>query len=69
VIQLSRSDPGRALREQVRGSALPEAERSSLISLQRRLEAGLFREHAADRSLYQAWLDLHRRLESVAAPS
>jgi len=69
VIELSRSDPGRELREQVRGSALPEAERSSLISLQRRLEAGLFREHAADRSLYEAWLELHRRLESVAAPS
>jgi hypothetical protein len=69
VIELSRSDPGRTLREQVRVSALPEAERSSLISLQRRLEAGLFREHAADRSLYQAWLDLHRRLESVAVPS
>jgi len=69
VIELSRSDPGSELREQVRGSALPEAERSSLISLQRRLEAGLFREHAAERSLYEAWLDLHRRLESVAAPS
>jgi hypothetical protein len=69
VIELSRSDPGRELREQVRGSALPEAERSSLISLQRRLEAGLFREHAADRSLYEAWLDLHRRLESVATAS
>jgi hypothetical protein len=69
VIELSRSDPGRTLREQVRVSALPEAERSSLISLQRRLEAGLFREHAADRVLYQAWLDLHRRLESVAVPS
>jgi hypothetical protein len=69
VIELSRSDPGREFREQVRGSALPEAERSALISLQRRLEAGLFREHAADRSLYQAWRDLHRRLEAVAAPS
>ena len=69
VIELSRSDPGRELREQVRGSALPEAERSSLISLQRRLEAGLFREHAADRVLYQAWLDLHRRLEFVVVPS
>jgi len=69
VIELSRSDPGSELREQVRGSALPEAERSSLISLQHRLEAGLFREHAAERSLYEAWLDLHRRLESVAAPS
>jgi hypothetical protein len=69
VIELSRSDPGRTLREQVRVSALPEAERSSLISLQRQLEAGLFREHAADRVLYQAWLDLHRRLESVAVPS
>jgi len=69
VIELSRSDPGRALREQVQRSALPEAERSALISLQRRLEAGLFRENSADRSLYQAWLDLHRRLDSVAAPS
>jgi hypothetical protein len=69
VIELSRSDPGRELREQVRGSALPEAERSSLISLQQRLEAGLVREHAAERSLYEAWLDLHRRLESVAASS
>jgi hypothetical protein len=69
VIELSRSDPGRALREQVRCSGLPEAERSSLVALQRRLEAGLFREHAADRSLYQAWRDLHRRLEAVAAPS
>ena len=66
VIELSRSDPGRTLREQVRRSGLPEAERSSLIALQERLEAGLFREHEADRSLYQAWLDLHRRLEAVA---
>ena len=69
VIELSRSDPGRALREQVRRSELPEAERSSLVALQKRLEAGLFREHAADRSLYEAWLDLHRRLETVAAAS
>ncbi len=69
VIALSRSDPGRELREKVRGSALPEAERNALISLQRRLEAGLFREHRADRSLYQAWLELHRRLENVAAPA
>ena len=29
--------------------------------------AGEIREHAADRTLYQAWLDLHRRVESVAA--
>ena len=69
VIQLSRSDPGRALREQVRCSELPEAERSSLVALQRRLEAGLFRENKADRSLYRAWRDLYRRLETVAAPS
>ena len=69
VIELSRSDPGREFREQVRGSALPEAERSALISLQRRLEAGLFRENKADRSLYQAWLELHGRLENVAAPA
>jgi hypothetical protein len=69
VIELSRSDPGRALREQVRRSELPEAERSSLVALQKRLEAGLFREHAADRSLYEAWLDLHQRLEAVAAAS
>jgi hypothetical protein len=69
VIQLSRSDPGRALREQVRCSGLPEAERSSLVALQRRLEAGLFRENKADRSLYRAWRDLYRRLEMVAAPS
>jgi len=69
VIELSRSDPGRALREQVRRSELPEAERSALVALQQRLEAGLFREHAADRSLYEAWLDLHRRLETVAAAS
>jgi hypothetical protein len=69
VIELSRSDPGRVLREQVRLSELPEAERTSLVALQERLEAGVFREHAADRSLYQAWLDLHRRLEAVAAPS
>jgi hypothetical protein len=69
VIELSRSDPGREFREQVRGSALPEAERSALISLQRRLEAGLFRENNADRSLYQAWLELHGRLENVAAPA
>ncbi len=69
VIELSRSDPGRALREQVRRSELPEAERSSLIALQRRLEAGIFRERAADRSLYRAWLDLHRRLEAVVATS
>ena len=69
VIELSRSDPGCTLRDQVRDSALPQAERSSLISLQRRLEAGLFREHVADRSLYEAWLELHRRLESAAVPS
>jgi hypothetical protein len=69
VIELSRSDPGRALREQVQSSALPEAERSALIALQRRLEAGLFRENKADHSLYQDWLDLHQRLDSVAAPS
>ena len=69
VIELSRSDPGRALREQVRRSELPEAERSSLVALQERLEAGLFREHAADRSLYEAWLDLHQRLEAVAVAS
>jgi hypothetical protein len=69
VIELSRSDPGRVLRERVRDSALPEAERSSLVALQRRLEAGLFRDQDADRSLYEAWLALHRRLESVAAAS
>ena len=69
VIELSRSDPGRALREQVRCSGLPEAERSSLVALQRRLEAGLFRENKADRSLYRAWRDLYRRLETVAVPS
>jgi hypothetical protein len=68
VIELSRSDAGRALRERVRRSGLPEAERSALITLQQRLEAGLFRENEADRSLYQAWLDLHRRLDAVAAP-
>jgi len=69
VIDLSRSDPGRAFRERVRRSELPEAERDALIALQERLEAGLFREHAVDRSLYEAWLDLHRRLEAVAVPS
>ena len=69
LIALSRSDPGRELREQVRRSALPEAERSALISLQRQLEAGLFREHQADRSLYQAWLELHHRLEKGGAPA
>jgi hypothetical protein len=69
VIELSRSDPGRTLREQVRRSDLPEPERGSLVALQKRLEAGLFREHAADRSLYEAWLDLHRRLEVVAVSS
>jgi hypothetical protein len=68
VIELSRSDAGRALSERVRGSGLPEAERSALVALQRRLETVLFRENEADRSLYQAWLDLHRRLEAVAAP-
>ena len=67
VIELSRSDAGRTLRERVRRSGLPEAERTALIALQRRIEAGLFREAQADRSLYQAWLDLHRRLEAVAA--
>jgi hypothetical protein len=69
VIELSRSDPGRALREQVRRSELPEPERGSLLALQKRLEAGLFRENKADRSLYEAWLDLHQRLEVVAVPS
>jgi hypothetical protein len=69
VIELSQSDPGRALREQVRRSELPEPERGSLLALQKRLEAGLFRENKADRSLYEAWLDLHQRLEVVAVPS
>lgn len=67
VIDLSRSDPGRALRARVRASGLPEAEREALIALQERLEASLFRDHAADRALYEAWLALHRRLEAVAS--
>lgn len=65
VLELSRSDPNRTLRQRLRRAALPETERQVLLDLLRRLEQQWFRDRRDDRDLYDAWRALHLRLDAL----
>ena len=62
VLELRRFEPNATLRRRLESAALPTQERREFASLLRRLETRIFRDRVEDRSLYEAWLSLHRRL-------
>ena len=69
VVALTRSDSNRILRARLREASLPEPERRDLLDLLDRFERSWFRDGSADRSLYEAWCDVHARLAAVRDPA
>jgi len=65
-LELARSDPNRTLRRRMQDSALPVAERRTLIGLVDRLEALWFDEPHEDRALYEDWVALDERILQLA---
>jgi hypothetical protein len=72
AIELARHEPNRTLRERLGEARLPEPERREFLQLLGRLETRWFRDRTpeeADRELFAAWRDLHRRLRGAAVPA
>jgi hypothetical protein len=65
IVELSRSEPNRTLRERIRGATLPPHEQHELVRLLDTLERHWFRDRRADHSLYEAWCLLHARLRAL----
>jgi hypothetical protein len=64
-IELTRSDANRILRQRVLSAELPEELSSEFLRLLDRFEARWFRDRIEDPDLYQAWRDLHARIEAL----
>ncbi len=64
VIDLSRSETNRVLRERLHSAHLPPEQLEALLEALTRLEAALFREPKNDPALYESWLGLYSRLSA-----
>lgn len=68
VLELRRHDPNRTLRKRLQATAMSEDLKAAFLALLGRLERRWFRDRTADpsdRELYDAWRNLHDRLEST----
>ena len=62
TIELGRHESNRTLRARLAESRLPGELRAALTRELNELQARWFREHRADRGLYERWCELHARL-------
>ncbi len=65
VLELSRSDPNRVLRQRLTDSPLCSDDRRDFLTLLDRFETHWFRDGYGDRDLYEAWRALHARLGAL----